>query len=144
HVSAVIPIKELNEPDKFLFFATRNGIVKKTPLSDFSNIRKVGLIALVLREDDELVGVRLTDGHRQIVMGTKQGMSIRFPEEEVRAMGRAATGVKGVALSTGDVVIDMDVVEESDDVLIVTSKGYGKRTPMSEYRIQSRGGKGIK
>ena len=143
-VSAVIPIKEFGDADKYLFFATRHGIVKKTPLSDFSNIRKVGLIALVLRDDDELVGVRMTDGNRQIVMGTKQGMSIRYPESEVRAMGRAATGVKGITLSENDEVIDMDVVDEQDDVLIVTSKGYGKRTPMNEYRIQSRGGKGIK
>ena len=143
-VSAVISIKDVGDADKYLFFATKQGIVKKTPLSDFSNIRKVGLIALVLRNDDELVGVRLTDGNRQIVMGTKLGMSIRFPESEVRAMGRAATGVKGISLSEGDEVIDMDVVEEGDDVLIVTTKGYGKRTPMSEYRIQSRGGKGIK
>jgi len=143
-VSAVISIKDVGDADKFLFFATKQGIVKKTPLSDFSNIRKVGLIALVLRDDDELVGVRLTDGDRQIVMGTKLGMSIRFHEAEVRPMGRAATGVKGIALSEGDEVIDMDVVEEGDDVLIVTTKGYGKRTPMSEYRIQSRGGKGIK
>ncbi len=143
-VSAVIPIKDVGESDKYLFFGTKHGIVKKTPLSDFSNIRKVGLIALVLRDDDELVGVRLTDGKRQIVMGTKQGMSIRFPEADVRAMGRAATGVKGITLDEDDEVIDMDVVEEHDDVLIVTSKGYGKRTPMNEYRIQSRGGKGIK
>ncbi|MCI3924796.1 DNA gyrase subunit A [Paenibacillus sp. TRM 82003] len=143
-VSAVIPIKDVTESDKYLFFATKYGIVKKTPLSDFSNIRKVGLIALVLRDDDELIGVRLTDGKRQIVMGTKEGMSIRFPEAEVRAMGRASTGVKGITLSSEDEVIDMDVVEEQDDVLIVTSKGYGKRTPMAEYRIQSRGGKGIK
>ncbi|WP_274365079.1 DNA gyrase subunit A [Paenibacillus thermotolerans] len=143
HISAVIPIPDMDD-DKYLFFATRQGVVKKTPLRDFGNIRKVGLIALLLRDDDELVGVRLTDGNRQIVMGSKQGMSIRFPEEEVRSMGRASTGVKGIHLSEGDEVIDMDVVDEDDDVLIVTSKGYGKRTPMSEYRIQSRGGKGIK
>ncbi len=144
HVSAVIPIKDFNEQDRFLFFATKHGVVKKTPLDDFSNIRKVGLIAIVLRDQDELVGVRMTDGDRQIVMGTRTGMSIRFAEQEVRAMGRASTGVKGITLSKGDEVIDMDIVEENDDVLIVTSKGYGKRTPMSEYRIQSRGGKGIK
>lgn len=143
-VNAVIPIKDMNETDKYLFFATKHGIVKKTPLHDFANIRRIGLIALVLRDDDELIGVRLTDGNRQIVMGTNRGMSIRFPESEVRAMGRAATGVKGITLSNGDEVIDMDVVDEHDDVLIVTSKGYGKRTPMNEYRIQSRGGKGIK
>ena len=136
--------KDFNEQNRYLFFATKQGIVKKTPLGDFSNIRKVGLIAVVLRDNDELVGVRMTDGKRQIVMGTKTGMSIRFAEEEVRAMGRASTGVKGITLSEGDEVIDMDIVEESDDVLIVTSKGYGKRTPLSEYRIQSRGGKGIK
>ncbi|WP_199616876.1 DNA gyrase subunit A [Paenibacillus alkalitolerans] len=143
-ISAVIPIRDVAEPDKYLFFATKHGIVKKTPLDEFGNIRKVGIIALLLRDDDELIGVRMTDGKRQIVMGSKQGMSIRFPEEEVRSMGRAATGVKGIQLSQGDEVIDMDIVEEHDDVLIVTSKGYGKRTPMSEYRIQSRGGKGIK
>jgi DNA gyrase subunit A len=143
-INAVIPIRDMGESDKYLFFATRQGVVKKTPLIEFVNIRKAGLIALVLREDDELIGVRMTDGDKQIVMGTKHGMSIRFPEQEVRAMGRAATGVKGVQLGSSDEVIDMDIADENDDVLIVTSRGYGKRTPMSEYRIQSRGGKGVK
>jgi DNA gyrase subunit A len=143
-ISAVIPIRDVEDTDKYLFFATKQGVVKKTPLSDYGNIRKVGLIALLLRDDDELIGVRLTDGKSQIVMGSKLGMSIRFPEDEVRSMGRASTGVKGIQLAEDDEVIDMDIVEEHDDVLIVTSKGYGKRTPMSEYRIQSRGGKGIK
>jgi len=143
-INAVIPIRDMGESDKYLFFATKQGIVKKTPLNEFINIRKVGLIALVLREDDELIGVRMTDGDKQIVIGTRQGMSIRFPEQEVRAMGRAATGVKGIRLGSDDVVIDMDIADENDDVLIVTSRGYGKRTPMSEYRIQSRGGKGVK
>lgn len=148
-IQAVIPIPEQQNTQEeddapYLFFATKQGIVKKTPLVEFQHMRKGGLIALVLREDDELIGVRLTDGTRQIVMGTQQGKSIRFPEGEVRAMGRASTGVKGIQLSEDDKVIDMDVVDENDDVLIVTSMGYGKRTPMSEYRIQSRGGKGIK
>jgi len=142
-VSAVIPI-ETFESEQYLFFATRLGIVKKTPLDDYGNIRKVGLIAINLREDDELIGVKLTDGERDIIMGTSQGMSIRFPEKDVRSMGRGATGVKGIHLSGKDFVIDMDVVQEDQDVLIVTGKGYGKRTPISEYRFQSRGGKGIK
>lgn len=142
-INAVIPVESFDS-DKYLFFATKNGLVKKTPLDDYSNIRKGGLIAVTLREDDDLIGVRLTDGNQSIIMGTKQGMSIHFPEQEVRAMGRAATGVKGIQLDEGDAVIDMDVVHEDNSVLIVTSKGFGKRTPVSEYRLQSRGGKGIK
>jgi DNA gyrase subunit A len=142
-INAVIPIESLEE-DKFLFFATRKGIVKKTPLADFANIRKVGLIAILLREDDELVGVRLTDGNRNIIMGTSQGMSICFPEQDVRPMGRSASGVKGIHLSGGDQVVGMDVVDEGQEVLTVTAKGYGKRTPIGEYRMQTRGGKGIK
>ncbi|MBB6731696.1 DNA gyrase subunit A [Cohnella zeiphila] len=142
-INAVIPV-EAFEPNQFLFFATRAGIVKKTPLDDYANIRKVGLIAISLREDDDLIGVKLTDGKREIVMGTGEGMSIRFSEEDVRPMGRSATGVKGIQLDDGDRVIDMDVVDPDRDVLIVTSKGYGKRTPMGEYRTQTRGGKGIK
>lgn len=142
-ISAVIPLGSF-DPGQYLFFATKNGVVKKTPIEEYFHIRKVGLIAISLRDDDELVGVRLTDGNREIIMGTAQGMSIRFPEKDVRPMGRAATGVKGITLEAGDSVIDMDVVNESEDVLIVTSRGYGKRTPMEEYRIQTRGGKGIK
>jgi DNA gyrase subunit A len=142
-INAVIPV-EAFEPNKYLFFATRNGIVKKTPLDDYSNIRKVGLIAISLREDDDLIGVKLTDGEREIIMGTSEGMSIRFQESDVRAMGRSATGVKGIQLDEGDSVIDMDVVDPEREVLIVSAKGYGKRTPISEYRVQTRGGKGIK
>lgn len=142
-VNAVIPVEGF-ESEQYLFFATKNGLVKKTPLNDYSNIRKGGLIAITLREDDDLIGVKLTDGNQSIVMGTKQGMSIHFPEQDVRAMGRGATGVKGIHLDDNDAVIDMDVVHEDNSVLIVTSKGYGKRTPVEEYRIQTRGGKGIK
>jgi len=142
-INAVIPVEDFDS-DKNLFFATRQGIVKKTPLADYVNIRKGGLIAIHLREDDELIGVKLTDGKQEIIMGTAEGMSIRFSEGDVRTMGRSATGVKGIQLSDGDEVIDMDVVDLNRDVLIVTAKGYGKRTPVSEYRIQSRGGKGIK
>ncbi|WP_040932380.1 DNA gyrase subunit A, partial [Paenibacillus larvae] len=142
-VNAVIPIESF-ESGHFLFFATQQGIVKKTPLKDYNNIRKGGLIAINLREDDRLIGVKLTDGNCNIIMGTRQGMSIHFPERDVRSMGRAATGVKGIHISEDDAVIDMDIVDENNTVLIVTSKGFGKRTPMSEYRIQTRGGKGIK
>jgi DNA gyrase subunit A len=142
-IQAVIPVESF-EPNKFLFFATRKGIVKKTPLDDYSNIRKVGLIAISLREDDDLIGVKLTDGDREIIMGTSEGMSIRFSEQDVRSMGRSATGVKGIQLDDNDKVIDMDIVQPDETVLIVTTKGYGKRTPTSEYRVQTRGGKGIK
>lgn len=142
-ISAVIPVESF-ESEQYLFFGTRQGVVKKTPLIDFINIRKVGLIALGLREEDELIGVKLTDGNQQLIMATKQGLSIRFPESDVRSMGRTATGVKGIHLGEDDVVIGMDVVSEEDTVLIVTSKGFGKRTPAQDYRIQTRGGKGIK
>lgn len=142
-VNAVIPVENF-DPDKYLFFTTKKGVVKKTPLDDYSNIRKGGLIAVNLREDDDLIGVKLTDGNQGIIIGTKQGMSIHFPEQDVRSMGRSATGVKGIHLADDDDVIGMDVVHPDHSVLIVTSKGYGKRTAASEYRIQSRGGKGIK
>ncbi|RRJ63024.1 DNA gyrase subunit A [Paenibacillus oralis] len=142
-VNAVIEVERFDE-DKYLFFATQQGIVKKTPIEDYINIRKGGLIAVNLREDDRLIDVKLTDGQQEVIMGTAQGMSIRFPESDVRSMGRAATGVKGITLDDGDELIGMDVVVPGQDVLIVTAKGYGKRTPVSEYRIQSRGGKGIK
>lgn len=142
-VRAVIPVASFDE-GRHLFFATRQGLVKKTPLAEFANIRRTGLIALSLRENDDLIDVRLTNGDSEIMLATKQGMSIRFSEAEVRAMGRTASGVKGIELSEDDEVIGMDVVRPDDDVLIVTSKGYGKRTPASEYRRQARGGKGIR
>ncbi|NOV02778.1 DNA gyrase subunit A [Paenibacillus planticolens] len=142
-INAVIPVESF-ETDQYLFFATKQGVVKKTPIDDYSNIRKGGLIAINLRDDDDLIGVKLTDGNQGIIMGTKFGMSIHFPEQDVRSMGRSATGVKGIQLDEDDAVIDMDVVHEDNSVLIVTTKGFGKRTPVSEYRIQSRGGKGIK
>ncbi|MFC4768479.1 DNA gyrase subunit A [Effusibacillus consociatus] len=142
-ISAVIPLKEITDGD-YLFMATRKGVVKKTPLSEFANIRKGGLIALTIREDDELFGVRLTDGQREIIMGTRNGMSIRFSENDVRPMGRTATGVRGISLKDDDFVIDMDLIEPGWDVLAVTSRGYGKRTSEADYRLQTRGGKGIK
>lgn len=142
-INAVIPVENFDS-DNFLFFATRQGVVKKTPLEDYVNIRKGGLIAINLREDDSLIDVKLTDGQQEIIMGTAQGMSIRFKESDVRSMGRSATGVKGITLDDNDEVIGMDVVDQELDILIVTTKGYGKRTPASDYRSQTRGGKGIK
>ncbi|ODP29430.1 DNA topoisomerase (ATP-hydrolyzing) [Paenibacillus nuruki] len=142
-VNAVISVEQF-EGDQHLFFATKQGVVKKTRLDDYTNIRKGGLIAINMREDDELIEVKLTDGKQEIIMGTSYGMSIRFSEGNVRPMGRSATGVKGITLDEGDAVIGMDIVDDDQKVLIVTSKGYGKRTPGSDYRIQTRGGKGIK
>jgi DNA gyrase subunit A len=143
YISTVIPIEEFTE-DAYLFFLTKYGVAKRTELSSFANIRKGGLFAINLREEDELHGVRLTDGKQELIIGTKQGMSIRFPENDVRLMGRTAAGVRGISLSADDHVVGMDIIEEGHDVLIVTEKGYGKRTPIEEYRIQNRGGKGIK
>lgn len=142
-INAIIPVEEFVD-DWFLFFTTKEGVSKRSPLTSFANIRNNGLIALSLREGDELISVRLTDGNKEIIIGTKKGMLIRFPETDVRSMGRTATGVKGITLDSDDEVVGMEVLEENNDVLIVTKKGYGKRTPASEYRIQSRGGKGIK
>lgn len=142
-VNAIIPIEEFVD-DWYLFFTTKHGISKRSPLTSFANIRNNGLIALNLREDDELISVRLTDGSKEIIIGTKSGMLIRFPEIDVRSMGRTATGVKGITLDSDDEVVGMEVLEENNEILIVTRNGYGKRTPASEYRVQGRGGKGIK
>jgi DNA gyrase subunit A len=143
-ISAVIPVEDMDNDELFLNFMTKQGITKRSVLSAYSNIRKGGLFAINLRDDDELMGVRLTDGTKDIIVGTKQGMSIRYQETDVRSMGRTATGVKAINLSDDDAVVGMEVLDETQDILIVTEKGYGKRTPMSEYRLQSRGGKGIK
>jgi DNA gyrase subunit A len=142
-VNAIIPVSEFVD-DWFLFFTTKEGISKRSPLSSFANIRNNGLIALNLREGDELISVRLTDGSKEMIIGTKDGLMIRFPETDVRSMGRTATGVKGITLSEGDEVVGMEVLEESAEILVVTKNGYGKRTPSEEYRRQGRGGKGIK
>jgi DNA gyrase subunit A len=142
-VNAIIPIEEFVD-DWYLFFTTKEGVSKRSPLTSFANIRNNGLIALSLREGDELISVRLTDGSKYIIIGTKNGMLIHFPETDVRSMGRTATGVKGINLDEDDEVVGMEVLEENNDVLIVTKNGYGKRTPATEYRIQGRGGKGIK
>ncbi|MHC0039384.1 DNA gyrase subunit A [Pseudoneobacillus sp. C159] len=142
-VNAIIPIEEFVD-DWFLFFTTKEGVSKRSPLSSFAHIRNNGLIAVNLREEDELISVKLTDGSKEIVIATKKGMLIRFPETDVRSMGRTATGVKGITLGGNDEVVGMEVLDENSEVLVVTKNGYGKRTSAIEYRVQSRGGKGIK
>jgi DNA gyrase subunit A len=144
-IEAFIPIKDKHfEKDLYLFMATRKGLVKKTPLKEFRNIRKVGLIAITLREEDELIRVILTDGKQEIIMATRNGLSIRYHESNVRAMGRTAMGVKSMDLQDEDYIIDMERLVEGADVLSISEYGYGKRTREEEYRRQFRGGKGIK
>lgn len=133
-----------NEDLKYLLFATKSGIVKKTPISDFKNINKSGLIAINLKDGDELIGVNRTNGEEDIILVTENGMSIRFNENDVRSMGRTATGVKGITLSKGDHVVSMDLISNGTDLLVVSEKGFGKRTETEEYRPQIRAGKGIK
>jgi DNA gyrase subunit A len=142
-INAMIRVEEFVD-DWYLFFTTKHGVSKRTPVSDFANIRTNGLIAINLRENDELISVKLTDGEKDMIIGTKKGMLIRFPETDVRSMGRTATGVRGINLSDDDIVVGMEILEEKNDVLVVTVNGYGKRTPASEYRVQTRGGKGLK
>lgn len=141
-ITAVIPIREFSG-SQFLFMATQNGIVKKTELMDFDTARKGGLIAISLDDDDSLIGVRLTNGEQQIIMGTRGGMAIVFAETDVRSMGRTAHGVRGIRLKEGDLVVGMDVLKRDAEVLSVTEEGFGKRTVSTEYRLQTRGGKGI-
>jgi len=141
-INTIIPVGDFSQ-DGYLFMATRQGVVKKTELSQFTTSRKEGLIAISLDENDELIGVKLTDGNQEIILGTREGLAIRFPEEQVRPMGRSARGVKGISLEPGDAVVGMDIAREGADLLVLTENGYGKRTGLEEYRSQARGGKGI-
>ncbi|ABB16016.1 DNA gyrase subunit A [Carboxydothermus hydrogenoformans] len=141
-ITAIIPVKEFTD-DHYLFMVTKNGIVKKTVLSEYDSSRRDGIIALSLEEGDKLIDVKLSTGQEEVIIGTKKGMAIRFSETDVRPMGRTARGVKGITLSPGDEVIGLEVVDEQAELLTVTSKGFGKKTPFSEYRVQGRGGKGI-
>ena len=141
-ITAVIPIKEFSNT-RYLFMATEKGIVKKTELMEFNTARKTGLIAISLDEDDDLIGVKLTNGEQHILMGTRDGFAIYFPETDVRHMGRTARGVKGINLHANDDVVGMDTLKNDGEVLTVSEEGYGKRTPVSEYRDQKRGGKGV-
>ncbi len=142
-INTVIPISEYDE-NSSLVFITQNGIIKKTNLDQFQHIRKTGIIAINLDDDDELIGVKKTNGKNELVVVTKYGIAIRFHEEDVRAIGRAARGVKAITLNKNDKVVAMDLVEKGKDLLVISENGFGKRTPIEEYRVQTRGGKGLK
>jgi DNA gyrase subunit A len=141
-ITAVIPIKEFAE-DKYLIAVTKNGTIKKTPLSQFDTSRKTGLIAINLKDDDELIGINQTTGKNKVIIVTKHGKCICFTEEDVRSMGRIAGGVRAIKLEKDDEVVSMELVEENEELLVVTTNGYGKRTPVEDYKIQVRGGKGL-
>ncbi|HFI0134314.1 TPA: DNA gyrase subunit A [Streptococcus suis] len=143
-IQTIINVTKDQEADSYLFFATRQGVVKRTSVSEFANIRQSGLKALNLKEDDELINVFLTNGQADVIMGTKFGYSVRFAEEDVRNMSRIATGVRGIKLREGDQLVGATMVSDDQEVLVLTEKGFGKRTPASEYPTKGRGGKGIK
>lgn len=143
-IQTIINVTKDQEADSYLFFATRQGVVKRTSVSEFANIRQSGLRALNLKEDDELINVFLTNGQADVIMGTKFGYSVRFAEEDVRNMSRIATGVRGIKLREGDQLVGATMISDDQEVLVLTEKGFGKRTPASEYPTKGRGGKGIK
>ncbi|ATZ03396.1 DNA gyrase subunit A [Streptococcus suis] len=143
-IQTIINVTKDQEADSYLFFATRQGVVKRTSVSEFANIRQSGLKALNLKEEDELINVFLTNGQADIIMGTKFGYSVRFTETDVRNMGRTATGVRGINLREGDQLVGATMISDDQEVLVLTEKGFGKRTPASEYPTKGRGGKGIK
>lgn len=142
-VSAIIPISKYN-PESNLLFVTKNGIIKKTKMDCFKNIRKNGIIAINLKEDDELISVKKTNGNREVILATSMGMAIRFSEKNVREMGRSATGVIAIKLKGNDKVVAMDLIEEGNYLLVVSEYGYGKRTSLDEYKLQNRSGVGLK
>ena len=143
-IQTIINVEQDRSDESYLFFTTRQGVVKRTNVAEFSNIRQNGLKALNLRDEDELINVFLTDGNTDVIIGTKYGYSVRFNEAVVRNMGRSATGVRGVNLRDGDKVVGASVITDQDEVLVITEKGYGKRTMAGEYPTKGRGGKGIK
>lgn len=142
-ITAVIPIREYKEGN-YLFMATKNGIVKKTPITDYANVRKTGLAAINLRDDDQLIEVKKTDNNKDIILVTKFGQCIRFHETDVRSTGRTSMGVIGMNLTDGDEVVGMQMNTQGDALLIVSEKGLGKATLMTEFTPQNRGGKGVK
>jgi DNA gyrase subunit A len=141
-IAALLAVKEF-AADKFIVMGTRKGVVKKTELSAFSNPRAGGIIAMGVEQDDAVIAANLSDGNHEIFIGTRDGMAIRFPESDVRAMGRGAYGVRGISLRESDAVVAMEVLTPGGTILSVTEQGYGKRTELDEYRVQSRGGIGI-
>lgn len=143
-IQTIINVQAEHDDHSYLFFTTRHGVVKRTSVTEFANIRQNGLKALNLKEEDELINVFLTNGQADIIIGTKMGYAVRFNENQVRNMGRSATGVRGVNLRTGDHVVGASVISDNQEVLVITEKGYGKRTLASEYATKGRGGKGMK
>ena len=143
-ITTLIPVDHISNDELYLLLATKKGIVKKTKREEFKNINKSGLIAIGLRSDDELIDVKITDGEKDVLLVTENGMSIRFNETDIRPMGRTAMGVKGITLSGDDKVVSMKLTDEGSHLLVVSEKGFGKRTDINEYRVQSRAGKGIK
>jgi DNA gyrase subunit A len=141
-VSAFVSVREFQE-GRFVMFATKKGLIKKTELMSYANPRSTGIRAIALEDRDEVIGVRLTDGHQEIILSTAEGQSIRFKEEQVRPTGRGTYGVVGMRLDEGDLVVSMEILSPGADILTASENGYGKRTPMEEHRLQSRGGKGI-
>ena len=141
-ITAIIPVQEFAD-DKFLIAVTKNGTIKKTPLSQFDTQRKTGLIAINLKDDDQLIGIKETTGSNNVIIVTKNGKCICFSEEDVRSMGRIAGGVRAIKLEKDDEVVAMELVEPGQELLVVTENGYGKRTPVEDYKIQVRGGKGL-
>jgi DNA gyrase subunit A len=143
-VNTIIPVRDVASEEDFLFFATKKGIVKKTALSDYENVRSTGIIAIKLEDDDALIGVKLTNGNAEIILVSSAGYALRFHEEDVRAMGRDTRGVKGINLqSDNDIVIGMDIVDPDADLMVVTAKGVGKRTSLQEYPTYGRGARGV-
>ncbi len=143
-VQTTLPVRSFDEAaEDFVLLATRRGVIKKTAVTAYSNPRRGGIIAINLDDDDELIAARRTTGQQEVLLATRTGKAIRFPEDQVRPMGRTATGVRGVALATGDEVVGMEILSPGATVLTVTERGYGKRTPLEEYRVQRRGGQGI-
>jgi DNA gyrase subunit A len=145
-ITAAIPIRTFEEKEKeksYLLMATRNGTIKKTELSEYSNIRKAGIIAINLEDGDSLIDVRHTDGKSEVVIATRKGLAIRFKEQDVRCIGRSGKGVRGIRLNSEDEVVGMETVSLKDTILTATEKGYGKRTDVDKYRLQTRGGKGV-
>ncbi|KAA9324570.1 MULTISPECIES: DNA gyrase subunit A [Streptococcus] len=143
-IQTIINVQAEHDDNSYLFFTTRHGVVKRTSVTEFANIRQNGLKALNLKDEDELINVFLTNGQADIIIGTKMGYAVRFNENQVRNMGRAATGVRGVNLRAGDHVVGASVISNDQEVLVITEKGYGKRTLASEYATKGRGGKGMK
>jgi DNA gyrase subunit A len=144
HVTTVIPIRDFHKEHMYLVMATKEGLIKRTELSAFANVRKTGIIAITLREGDELIEVKFTDGNQDFFMVSKKGMCIRFHEDDVRPTGRSSMGVRGMDIGNDDIVVSMQLAVQGDFLLCISEKGLGKRTKKDEFKAQSRGGKGVK